>query len=422
MIRKILSRLKLELLYPIARVIVGYEVLVNRLRALFEEERLIYDKPYEGQPILLLALYEQGTLREDIVNLLSCAKAYGVYTLCVNTSRLVEPKAFSQFIDSYIERYNHGRDFGSYRSGFLHIHNRGWEQDCPRLLMLNDSVFYTERGLRVFLRVMFETEKEVLGATENHEIQHHLGSFCLSLANSVLEHPAFKSYWRAYRNTDYRPAVIKKGEMALTKLLKDVVSSPQSLQSLYNASVYMRAIAQDHALLAKSIELVRQSERVRWPRFDPKRFVLDMLSRFGVADAGELRLEAPDRIEGLDWPQFHLVRDYESMVSVLDEWVKAGRAHVEQSIREPLIDALVSVFDQGSQIHQNAALLVYMGLPTVKLDGVYRGLFSVADVERITGLLNGSDATRLQGQLLAKPYGGDSLSGWRRVAFQKWLI
>jgi hypothetical protein len=421
-LRKIFSRLKLELLYPVARVFVGYENLANRLRAIFEKDRLVLDKPYAGQPILLLALYEQGVLREDIVNLLKCVKASGVYVLCVNTSRLEGPATYFELMDGYIERYNHGRDFGSYRSGFLHINSRGWGRECPRLLLLNDSVFYTERGIKEFLAAMYETDKEVLGATENHEIEHHLGSFCLSLANSVLTHPAFKDYWRTYRNTDYRPAVIKKGEMALSRLLKDVVSSPQSIQALYNAASYMQALSHDQAFLEKSVELVRLSERVRWPRFDPKGFILDMLNRYGVVEAGQSQDEAVNMIEDRVWPGFDSVSDYESMVTVLDEWVKMGRARVVQSIREPLIGVLVSVFSQGSQIHQNAALLVHMGLPIVKLDGVYRGLFSAADVKRIAGLLNDSDAARLREQLLSKPYGGDCLAGWRQVAFRKWLI
>jgi hypothetical protein len=147
-----------------------------------------------------------------------------------------------------------------------------------------------------------------------------------------------------------------------------------------------------------------------------------MIDRYGVREGPQPRQEAGVSDVETDYPSVHLACDYNSILQTLESWIKESRSRLEEVIREPLIASLIEVFSQGSQIHQNAALLVYMGLPTVKLDGVYRGLFSVADVERITSLLNDSDAVRLQGQLFAKPYGGDSLVGWRQVAFLRWLV
>lgn len=412
----------MEILYPIARIIVWYETLMNRIRAMFAEDRRILDAPYSKQPILLLALFEKGVLRDDIKNLLHCAKAYGAYTLCVNTAKFDDPFSYSSLIDCYIERFNHGRDFGSYRAGFLHIYGNKWDQLCPRILMLNDSVFYTSRGLSEFLSSMYETDMEVLGATENHEIEHHLGSFCLSLSQSSLSSDTLKSYWMNYRNTDYRPAVIKYGEMGLTRTLKETVSSPEKIGALYSTLAYMHAIANDRELLRKSVELARRSERVRWPRFDIKSFVIDLLQRNGVQSGADVDIKAKDLYARDGSPRLHLTGDYDSMVVTLGEWFKVSRSRLEELIKEPLIDVLVGIFNQGSQIHQNAAVLVYMGLPIVKLDGVYRGLFSIRDVNQIADLLSESDSLRLKRQLLSKPYGGDVLFGWKLAAFLRWLI
>ncbi len=410
MLRKAFSRLKRLLLYLIAWGIVRAEAQLNSVRALFVADSLILDAVYDGRPILLLALYEKGQLREDVEKLLCCAKQHGVYTLCINTSRLDNPHAYEALMDGYIERYNHGRDFGSYRTGFLHIYRRRWDQGCPRLLMLNDSVFYASRGLKMFLADMYGTSMEVLGATENHEVEHHLGSFCLSLSQAVLSHGVIKRYWRTYRSTDFRRAVIKRGEMALTKKLKSIVSSPQKIGALYNTPRYLQALTNDNELLKNSIELVRRSERVRWPRFDHKSFVVDMFHQNILHD--ELHHS----------PLFSLVCDYNSMVSALSAKSTASKSRLEDAIKAPLIGCLAQTFNQGSQIHQNAAVLVYMGLPIVKLDGIYRGLFSIRDVKQITDLLDERDLERLTTLLLSKPYGGDTLFGWKQEAFNRWLI
>jgi hypothetical protein len=117
----------------------------------------------EKQGILLLALYEKGVLRDDIVRLIEEAKAAGLYVIGVNTLKLRDPSGLSGLLDCYIERPNFGRDFGSYRTGFLHLFERGWAKRCSRLLMANDSVFYTGDKLAKFIDDMMTSEIEVLG-------------------------------------------------------------------------------------------------------------------------------------------------------------------------------------------------------------------------------------------------------------------
>lgn len=76
----------------------------------------------------------------------------------------------------------------------------------------------------------------------------------------------------------------------------------------------------------------------------------------------------------------------------------------------------------GSQMHKNASMLLHLGLPIIKLNGMYRGMFNVYDILRISNLLTGQENNELQQILLERPFGADTLIGWRRAAFIVGLI
>jgi len=63
-----------------------------------------------------------------------------------------------------------------------------------------------------------------------------------------------------------------------------------------------------------------------------------------------------------------------------------------------------------------------MGLPIVKLDGLYRGMFGIGDVNRILERLGGDDATGFRALIFRRPFGGDTLVGWQRFAFFRGFI
>lgn len=241
-VAKLLSYAYLATLYPLARSLVTLQSEANRLKSFGKRPRVHFEAPHDGERIVLLALYQKGELRPDLVRLLKAAKAQGLYVMGVNTLRLSDPDSVRDLIDCYIERPNFGRDFGSYKTGFLHLYARGWDKTCPRLLMINDSVYYSTRGLDKFLTDMTTSDIEVLGATENYEIRHHLGSFCIAMAQSILCHDLIKKYWRNYSLTDVRPTVIRRGEMKLSRTLKSCVSKPSQFRALYDSSRFMAEI------------------------------------------------------------------------------------------------------------------------------------------------------------------------------------
>lgn len=422
---KIISILHTMMLYPMSRSIVELQSQAQRLKTLREATTCHIECPYEGQPIVLIALYQKGVLRPDLVRFLRVAKAQGLYVLAVNTLRLSDPAALTGLVDCYVERPNYGRDFGSYKAGFEHFFARNWQATCPRLLMVNDSVFYSTRGLDEFVEDLTTTTVEVLGATENYEIEYHLGSFCISMAQNVLTAPRFRTYWDRYRLTDVRPIVIKQGEMKFSRILKRCVSCPSQFHALYNTDRFLNEMKARPEIQDLILRDSRTGDNTPAPRFDVSN-VTKLLSghrilpRYSNASNIEVALDAPIK-------DFH----EDALIMSRNDLARYLLRHVPENARSKDFDELLGdslsavaseVFMFGSQIHQNAGILLELGLPIVKLDGLYRGMLNSYDVLRLQKKLDAVEACELSALLLERPYGGHMLVGWKHAAFMRGLI
>ncbi|MGA2654642.1 MAG: hypothetical protein ABSF18_01515, partial [Gammaproteobacteria bacterium] len=89
----------------------------------------------------------------------------------------------------------------------------------------------------------------------------------------------------------------------------------------------------------------------------------------------------------------------------------------DPAVKQFLCGKILEVFRSGSQIHQNNAFLLHLGMPLVKLDGFYRGPFSEEDVLIITKNLPEIEARELQTLLFSKSYGKDALHGWKKYLY-----
>ena len=420
---QLISRIYNLLLYPNARVIVGAMSEYQRIKTLGQSPKVHWETPYAGQPILLLALYQKGRLRPDLIRLLTEARAQGLYVLGVNTLKLKTPSSVEGLIDCYIERPNFGRDFGSYKTGFLHLYARRWEGDCPRLLMLNDSVYYSTRGLGQFLRDLITSDTEVLGATENYEIEYHLGSFTIAMAGSVLRHKRLRRYWRRYFLTDVRPTVIKRGEMKLSKTLKRSVSMPGQFRALYSSDRFLNEVKDNPPLQDLVIKDSRTSTTVGWPRFGTEP-VLKFLAgrfiarRFSLGDKVDVNVDTPVK----ELNEEVLITGREDFARYLLRNVQGEPGNFDEILTDALSAIASETFMQGSQIHQNATVLLHIGLPIIKLDGLYRGMFNNYDILRMQKKLPDIEARELSALLMERPYGGSTLISWKLSAFMRGLI
>lgn len=383
------------------------------------------EAPYDGRRIMLLALYEKGTLRPDVIRLLKAARNEGLYILAVNTLKLTDPAEVEGLIDCYIERPNFGRDFGSYRTGFLHLFQRGWHNDCPRLLLINDSIFFSEERMPKFLSDMMGSEIEVLGSTENFFMEHHLGSFCIAMSGSVLRNPSFRTYWNNYKQTDLRPYVIKRGEMGLTKTLKRCASAPDQFKALYDTSRFLNALRHDPDFVDFTIRNGRTCDIIVWPRFSARKVIDFLQGRYLISaadmdDRKDLQLRVDSTLD-------ELARMYPVNDSATLRGFVAKHLHADEQVDDTVLDdaihsVLGDIFMQGGHIHQSPAPLIHLGLPIIKLDAIYRGTQNVYDTLRIAHLLQPVEADEYTHILTSRPFGGDTLTGWKRVAFMKGYI
>ena len=409
----IVAKIKNASLYPLAYAIVSGQSAGARMRALGKKPIVRFEQPYQGQKILLLALYEKGRLRADIENLLITAKSLGMYVLAINTLKVLNPDSLKDKIDCYIERPNFGRDFGSYQAGFLHIYKKSWAQKCNRLLMLNDSLFYSKANLTAFLEQMITTDIEVLGATENHEIEHHLGSFCISIDQGILEQTRFKRYWSRYSNTDVRPKVIKRGEMKLSKNLRRCVSSTEQFSAHFNLPWLTNYLRNNQDILYRVSDFYRVSHLgMETPSL--KAVAGRVMNKYLHIDPGLLNIEAKT---------IYFVDSAQGLTKAIKTSVKELNVEsLEKRVLEEVQNNLMECFSVNSQIHQNNILLHHLGMPLIKKDALYRGTFVAEDVEKIATQLSPQELSDFRRLMFSKPFGGNTLIGWKRAAWIRGLI
>ncbi|GGX60202.1 rhamnan synthesis F family protein [Saccharospirillum salsuginis] len=421
MLNKIRSRLKL----PGIKIYLGVKSYLNWIRSLFKSDNvIIYSDTKKPEKVLLIALFEKGEVRPDVKRLIESARSKGFWIIGVNTLKLTNKEELSKLFDVYIQRFNYGRDFGSYKCGVEYLYkNAVINGDTNRLIILNDSVYYDSAKVDDFLTDLCNADYEVLGATENSEIQYHIGSFCVSVDGGIINSNKFKKYWRQYKNSDIRPKVIKRGELALSKCLLSSASSPSKVDVIYNSRVLRQVLQEDNNLEAV-IALVRRSDRVQWPRFNLNAFTNAWLSSYIMADidaklggkTSTLEISA-DIYQSSKMVELRTLNDVESLF----EYLKLSNG-LFQEYKRDLISNLISVSIKGSQIHQNAMLFHYMGLPIIKLDALYRGMLNESDVHLYSKNMKEDCYIELEKILFSKPYGGEFLFGWQRIAFFHGLI
>ena len=136
-----------------------------------------------------------------------------------------------------LERGNQGFDFGAWKDGMNHL----YEEDVPidRLILLNDSVFFSDRGLPEMVAAL-DRDHDLVSAFENWGEGYHVQSFTVSLSGFVATSEPFRRFWRDYMPFSNRIHAIDAGEKALSRTALKVARTSEviySTSSLYNAIV-----------------------------------------------------------------------------------------------------------------------------------------------------------------------------------------
>jgi len=396
--------------------------------------------------IVLFAMYQKDVFRRDVINLLKTLKENNIYVIGVNTQKIKKDSIgeIDKYFDVYINRYNYGRDFGSYKLGFQKIiFQKLANRDFDRVLMINDSVFYSSKNLNFFVNEMLGSEFEVAGATENFDVQHHLGSFCIKMDKKIIDNKKFKKFWNSYVVNDVRPNIIKKGELGLSKCLKSCVTNEADFGAVFGSKLLMKKLIDenDKYLFSNIKALTRQNQNVHWKTFT----VQDMFGLINqnifnkyhiqnTAKSSSTNITMTGSDSSSEMSSINTIsqaeRDKSSMVFSLDDltvFLRQNLAEFDEEkhgkdILEKIAHYWYLVFREGSQVHQNAALLLYFGCSIVKMDGTLRGFWTSKEIEPMADFMNVEDFSDLSQRLYSKNNLGESLIGWRHVAFLKGFI
>lgn len=178
---------------------------------------------------LILVIYRKYGVGEEIMHLIKEFDAKGYNILLISNGHLPakQYESLSRRCFAIMQRNNIGHDFGAYKDGILYLHSL--KMKVERLVLLNDSIIPTPRGLGAFIDKLAKIA-DFGGATESFQPVYHIQSYCLCFSGRVFFHPAFLDFWRGYRTISDRFYAIKHGELLLSKRL---LSAGLKAEALY---------------------------------------------------------------------------------------------------------------------------------------------------------------------------------------------
>lgn len=394
-------------------------------------QNVVHKVDFSQGDVMLLALYEKNELRNDTRELLREAKSQGIYIVAVNTLKLSAEHYVPDLIDVYIERDNFGRDFGSYQTGMNYIYENKIADNCKRLLIINDSVFFSKKGLKNFIYQLYNTQIEVLGATENREISHHLGSFCISVVGDIVRKEKFKNFWKSYKLSNVRPFVIKRGEFKLSLVLRSLVSTEENFKALYDVNDFEQALVKDETLFKNYFNFRREGDRKYW---SSARFLSEYFeSDFVLKSYYKKYLKDLDDAERLN-QDIEVIRRRKDKDDIVEEKMDFVSFATFMSgvdfdtiphgdvLKRRLMAIYLDDFTRGSQIHNNCISLHYLGLPIIKLDLIYRGVCNFNDLLKLKDQIDESQQDEFMAIMMSRLSGGKFLFGIKRRAFDWGIV
>lgn len=185
-----------------------------------------------------------------------------------------------------IERPNVGYDFGGYRDAIRELAPRLSSLD--RLFILNDSVWMLDSKKSWFDAVR-EADKDFCGATSNYGIRRysdldfrelvweytpdhwnfHYASYALAIGNRILQDRDFLRFWKRFRLSNSKKRTVRRGEIGLSKWMKEKGYSHTATSDVHNIDKEMRALEPDdlqkvfeHLVLPESPRLVKKRDEV----------------------------------------------------------------------------------------------------------------------------------------------------------------
>jgi hypothetical protein len=288
-----------------------------------------------GGKFLVLVLYCTDTLPAFTRTLIDAVARSPFNLVIVSNAQLTDRLADELRGKSrlLIERNNIGRDFGGYKDGIAIVLRRF---DVERLMIANDSVFYLSEGLDALLAKL-DGPHDLIGVSEVYDHHYHVASFLMSFGRRVVQSAAFRDFWRRYKPLGSRRWAIFRGEGDL---------SAQLLRSGFRPYILYRAV---HL-------------RPHLANGDAVASLLPLQVRAWLAGHGEARSTTLLHKIDIAW-----------------KWLR-GTPRAKPVGADLVIDEVMG----RNQMHAAGLMFrKFMGLPLIKRDLYYRGVYSLDDLAAI---------------------------------------
>ncbi len=230
--------------YPIAKhsVKIYYhdrKVLVAKLkRAVYGNPSHIIDTHvgdlrHNGGKYALFLIWQPKEIAWYVENALVALKEAGVNTIVIANHPLSPDKLsnLKKFSHTILIRDNTGFDIGGYRDGTKFLANSA--ENIERVIYMNDSVYYSKKGLTGLITRLANSVSDICGTFENWEIHYHIQSFCFSVSDKIFHNEKFQKYWENYIPVNSRLWAIHAGEVGLSKT---IVPLTEQIEIIYRAN------------------------------------------------------------------------------------------------------------------------------------------------------------------------------------------
>lgn len=369
-----------------------------------------------GPVYAIVVKYSKFNLGEDFLDLLTSLRDSGVNAIVVCNGRMSDAShaLLTQYAHRILVRDNVGRDMGAYRAATLYLHDQGLRPG--RLLYFNDSVLYLKgKPLDGLVGRLSGSKYDVVGVFENHQHDHHVGSYVFSVSGNVFVDPQFQLFWRKYRPYDLRPHAIHRGEIALSRLLK---------RSGYGIDVVYSAERLADRLFAMTLVELTSLVRFMRPvyRMQPLK---DLMARSLAARSLTGAIADREAKNAVVLPTTPTIGRYAAHHSSLRNATKATETAgevTETLARHALIDSLMMEVTQGSQIHFGFGLYHrLLDSPIIKKDLLARSIYLEHDCVMILDRLPEETRATIMREIVSR---GRPLAvrGVRRFLLQYGLI
>ena len=207
-------------------------------------------RPLQHGRVAIMAVYQNGQLDANVQQLTRTLLRRGCDVVMINNGKLSNEASEScrSLFALYHERPSGlGRDFASYRVGFLSLLAALARQSVQpqELIFLNDSVLYVDERMDAFLDDFFAMSGEWKGVTESSEPSYHVSSWFFSVGKDIWSDVRFQKYWLEYCPLHSRPYVIARGEVGLSTILSRMGRVPKVLYPASRFIEYVRSRGTD---------------------------------------------------------------------------------------------------------------------------------------------------------------------------------